>query len=57
MDSWGDQRIADLLTSLDKAESQHLDSLTLSDLLKGGDAIVNRVSATKAGAPSPADQS
>jgi DNA-binding IscR family transcriptional regulator len=45
MDSWGDQRIADVLNSLDDVEAQHLNSVTLSDLLNGDDSIVQRISA------------
>lgn len=45
VDSWGDQRIADLLNSLDDVEAQHLNSVTLRDLLNGDDSIVQRISA------------
>ena len=45
MDSWGDQRIADLLNSLDDVESLHLNTVTLRDLLDGDDSIAKRISA------------
>jgi membrane protein len=57
MDSWGDPRIADLLTGLDDLELQHLDSVTLSDLLKGRDTTVNRLSSPAPAASSPAKSS
>lgn len=43
MDSWGDQRIADLLGALREVETSHLDSITLRDLLEGGDALLSRI--------------
>jgi DNA-binding IscR family transcriptional regulator len=45
MDSWGDQRIADLLNALDDVEAQHLNSVTLRDLLEGDDSIAKRIAA------------
>src|SRR5579885_1739071 len=43
MDSWGDERIADLLAALREAESRHLESLTLRDLEEGGAALLSRI--------------
>jgi len=57
MESWGDQRIADLLNSLDDVEAQHLNSVTLRDLLNGDDSIVNRIAAQAAAESSPAKTS
>ncbi len=53
MDSWGDQRIADLLNSLDDVEAEHLNSVTLRDLLNGDDSIVMRIAARVAAESSP----
>ena len=57
MDSWGDQRIADLLNSLDDVEAEHLNSVTLRDLLNGDDSIVMRIAAQVAAESSPAKAS
>ncbi len=53
MDSWGDQRIADLLNSLDEVEARHLNSVTLRDLLDGDDSIVRRIGAQVAAESPP----
>jgi membrane protein len=47
-DTWGDQRIADLLGQLRELETRQLDSITLRDLLHGGDTLLSRI------APAPA---
>ncbi|HEY2108169.1 MAG TPA: YihY/virulence factor BrkB family protein [Candidatus Binataceae bacterium] len=46
MDSWGDQRIADLLGQLSAVETRQLDSITLRDLQQGGDALLSRIAVT-----------
>ena len=43
LDTWGDQRIADLLGALREVETRHLDSITLRDLQQGGDALLSRI--------------
>jgi membrane protein len=46
-DSWGDQRIAGLLSALGEAERQRLDSITLRELQQGGDALLSRLADTQ----------
>jgi membrane protein len=48
-DSWGDQRISDLLGRMREAETSQLDSITLSDLERGGEDWLAHV----ASAPPP----
>jgi membrane protein len=43
VESWGDQRITDLLSALGDAEIQRLDSITLRDLQQGRDTPLTRL--------------
>jgi membrane protein len=51
MDTWGDQRIADLLGQLRQAETRQLESITLRDLQQGGNALLNRIAPPTGGNP------
>lgn len=46
IDTWGDQRIADLLGLLQEIETRQLDSITLRDLQRGRDALSSHIPAS-----------